>query len=90
VKELASDRDQKIDAALARACSDRKWPVRAAALYAIAKRDDLALLNAITPALEDKNDIVKYEAAAAVLRLSGESPRDWHLARSQPISDGNR
>jgi HEAT repeat protein len=69
-KELATNRDPKIDAALARACSDKKWPVRAAAVYAIAKRDNPALLNAITPALEDKNDIVRYDASAAVLRLS--------------------
>ena len=70
-KELAADRDPKIDAALARACSDKKWSVRAAAVYAIAKRDDPALLNVITPALEDKNDIVRYDASATVLRLSG-------------------
>ena len=69
-KELATARDPKIDAALARACSDKKWPVRAAAVYAIAKRDDPTLLNAITPVLDDKNDIVRYDASAAVLRLS--------------------
>ncbi len=71
-KELAKDRDPNIDAALVRACADKKWPVRAAAVYAIAKRDDPALLNAITPAMDDKNDIVRYDAAAAVLRLSGD------------------
>jgi HEAT repeat protein len=70
-KELATDRDPKIDAALARACSDKKWPVRAAAVYAIAKRDDPALLNVITPVLDDKNDVVRYDASATVLRLSG-------------------
>jgi HEAT repeat protein len=69
-KELATDRDPKIDAALARACSDKKWPVRAAAVYAIAKRDDPALLNVITPVLDDKNDVVRYDASATVLRLS--------------------
>ena len=58
-KELATDHDPRIGAALARACSDQKWPVRAAAVYAIAKRDDSALLSAITPTLEDKNDIVR-------------------------------
>lgn len=68
-KELAKDRDPKIDAALAKACSDKKWPIRAAAAFAIAKRDDPALLNLITPMLDDKKDIVRYEAAAAVLRL---------------------
>jgi HEAT repeat protein len=71
-KELAMDRDPRIDAALARACSDKKWPVRAAAVYAIAKRANPALLNVITPALDDKNDIVRYDAAATVLRLSGQ------------------
>jgi HEAT repeat protein len=69
-KELATDREPKIDAALARACSDKKWRVRAAAVYAIAKRDDPALLNVITPVLDDKNDIVRYDASATVLRLS--------------------
>lgn len=70
-KELAADRDSKIDAALAKACSDKKWTIRAAAVFAIAKRDDPGLLNAITPALDDKNDTVRYDASAAVLRLSG-------------------
>jgi HEAT repeat protein len=69
-KELAEDRDPKIEAALARACSDKKWPVRAAAVYAIAKRGDPALLNVITPVLDDKSDIVRYEASATMLRLS--------------------
>ena len=70
-KELATDRDAKIDAALAKACADKKWTVRAAAVYAIAKRGDPALVNVLEPALKDKNDNVRYDAAAAVLRLSG-------------------
>jgi HEAT repeat protein len=75
VKELATDRDSRIDAALARACSDKKSPVRAAAAYAIAKRNDPALLNAITPLLDDKSDIVRFDASAAVLRLSDRKTR---------------
>jgi HEAT repeat protein len=73
-KELATDRDPRIDAALARACSDKKWPVRAAAVYAIAKRDNPALLNVVTPLLDDKSDIVSYEASAALLRLNAQQP----------------
>ena len=69
-KELATDRDPRIDAALARACSDKKQPVRAAAVFAIAKRDNPGLLNVITPRLEDKNDSVRDDAAAAIVRLS--------------------
>jgi hypothetical protein len=41
-------------------------------VYAIAKRDNPALLNVITPALEDKNEIVRYDASAAVRRLSAD------------------
>ena len=40
-------------------------------MYAIAKRDDPALLPLITAALDDKSGAVRYEAAASVLRLSG-------------------
>ena len=69
-KELITDRDPKVDAALTKACSDRKSSVRAAAVFAIAKRDNPALLNVILPLMEDKNEIVRFEAAAAVLRLS--------------------
>jgi HEAT repeat protein len=69
-KELIADRDPKVDAALTKACSDRKWSVRAAAVYSIAKRDNPSLLNVITRAMDDKNEIVRFEAAAAVLRLS--------------------
>ena len=70
-KELIADKDSKVDAALIKACSDKKWSVRAAAVFAIAKRDNPALLSAVTPAMDDKNEIVRYEAAAAVLRLTG-------------------
>jgi HEAT repeat protein len=69
-KELISDRDPKVDAALTKACSDRKWSIRGAAVYAIAKRDNPTLLTVIRPLMDDKNEIVRFEAAAAVLRLS--------------------
>lgn len=69
-KELATDRDPKVDAALAKACSDKQWRVRAAAVDAIASRENPTLLHVITAVLDDKNDIVRYEASAAVLRLS--------------------
>jgi len=70
-RELATDRDPKIGAALAKACSDKKWRVRVAAVDAIANREDPVLLNAVTPVLDDKSDVVRYDASATVLRLSG-------------------
>src|SRR5579871_703582 len=72
-KELIADADPKVDGALTKACLDSKWSVRAAAVYAIAKRGNPSLLNVITRAMDDKNEIVRFEAAAAVLRLSGVS-----------------
>ena len=74
-QELAADRDPKIDAALAKACADKKWRLRAAAVDAIAKREDPTLLNVITPVLDDKSSIVRYDASAAVLRLSDRKTR---------------
>jgi len=73
-QELAADRDPKISVALAKACADKKWRLRAAAVDAIAKRNDPTLLSAITPVLDDKSSIVRYDASAAVLRLSKERP----------------
>jgi hypothetical protein len=55
---------------VAKAVSDNAWVVRATALEAIAKRGNPILLADIVPAMSDKKDIVRYSAAAAVLRLS--------------------
>jgi hypothetical protein len=41
------------------------------AVDAIANRDDPTLLNVITPIVDDKSDIVRYDASATLLRLSG-------------------
>jgi HEAT repeat protein len=49
---------------------DEKWLVRAAAAGAIAKRGDPKLGAAIAPLLEDENATVRYNTAAAIIRLS--------------------
>ena len=69
-RELAGDPDPRSGQALAKAVSDKDWSVRAAAVEAIAKRGDTTLLVDIVPAMSDKKDIVRYSAAAAVLRLT--------------------
>ena len=69
-RELAGDPDPRAGQPLAKAVSDKDWSVGAAAVEAIAKRGDPALLANIVPAMSDKKDIVRYSAAAAVLRLS--------------------
>ena len=67
---LANDPDPRSGKALAAACSDKNWMVRLAALSAIALRGDPSLLPAATHALQDNVDVVRYTAAAVVLRLS--------------------
>jgi HEAT repeat protein len=68
-RELAGDPDPRSGQALAKAASDKDWSVRAAAIEAIAKRGDPALLVDIVPAMSDRKDVVRYSAAAGVLRL---------------------
>ena len=67
---IGQDPDPRTGRALAKAVSDKDWSVRAAAVEAIAKGGNSALLADILPAMSDKKDIVRYSAAAAVLRLS--------------------
>lgn len=69
-EKLAHDPDPKSATALAAACFDRKWIVRAAAVTAIAKRGDPTLLPSAQRLLTDSNDSVRFDAAAAVIRLS--------------------
>ncbi len=69
-ERLATDPDPKSGRALANSCGDGKWTVRAAAVEAIVKRGDPALLYAVVPLLDDSNDAVRYDAAAAVIQLN--------------------
>ena len=69
-KMLATDTDADSGIALVRATSDKNWIVRSAALEAIAKRGNPALLKGILPAMKDDNTAVRCTAAAAVIRLS--------------------
>jgi HEAT repeat protein len=67
---LARDPDPKSGEALAKAAADEKWMVRAAAIDAIGRRGDAALLKAVVPHLTDDNETVRFNAAACILRLS--------------------
>jgi HEAT repeat protein len=73
-RQLATDPDPRTGQALAKAVSDKDWRVRAAVVEAIAKRGDTALLADMVTAMSDKKDVVRYSAAAAVLRLSRSGP----------------
>ncbi len=69
-QKLIRDPDPKSRDALARTASDSKWMVRAAVVDAIAKRGDPSLMDSVLPLLSDENDVVRFTAAATVVRLS--------------------
>jgi HEAT repeat protein len=69
-QKLIEDTDPKTVDALMTAAGDGKWVVRAAVLNAIAKREDPKFLPAVMPRLDDENDIVRFTAAATVLRIT--------------------
>jgi HEAT repeat protein len=69
-QKLVRDRDPKTTQALVNALKDDKWMVRAAAVNALAKRDDRKQIAAITPLLDDEHESVRFNAAAAVIRLT--------------------
>ncbi len=68
-KVLAKDPDPATTKALADAAGDKSSLVRAAALEALAKRGDASVLDTVELYMSDEKDVVKYTAAAAVLRL---------------------
>ena len=69
-KVLAKDPDPATTKALADAVGDKNWLVRAAALEALAKRGDPSVLDTVKLYMSDEKDVVKYTAAATVLRLT--------------------
>jgi len=66
---LAQNHDPKSRDALLQALFDGDWTVRAAAAQAIALRNQPALGHNLVPLLDDKNEKVRYRAAAGYLRL---------------------
>jgi HEAT repeat protein len=70
-ERLATDPDPKTSQALEKACSDKQWRIRLAAVEAIAKRGNPSLLKSVRPLLYQDNDEVRFAAAATIIRLSG-------------------
>lgn len=72
---LADDPDPRSGQALVKSCSDKSWIVRVAALDALARRGDQASIKDIEPHTADEKEMVRYTAAAAIIRLSSAPPR---------------
>ncbi len=66
---LSTDKGPEVLQALQDALTDKDWSVRAAAVHAIALRNDPALEADLVPLLEDKKEAVRVRAAAGYLRL---------------------
>lgn len=68
---LGADEKTEVLEALRDALGDKDWSVRAAAVHAIALRNDPALQLDLVPLLEDRKEAVRVRAAAGYLRLEG-------------------
>jgi HEAT repeat protein len=66
---LSADREPDVLPALRDALADKDWSVRAAAVHAIAVRNDPALDMDLVPLMDDRKEPVRVRAAAGYLRL---------------------
>jgi len=70
VQKLAKDPDAQTEAALIKAASNKSWKLRMAALEALGQRGDPRLAGTLASHFSDKNQAVRYAAAAGFIRLS--------------------
>lgn len=83
-KQLAHDPEPDAAEALVKAASDKNPTVRAAALEAVAFRGDASLVPKISATLDDDKDLVRFTAAACVVRLSAVAEKPSHSKASKP------
>jgi HEAT repeat protein len=74
-KKLGHDPAPDAAEALVQAAKDKNVTVRAAALEAIALREDPSVIPKITAALDDEKDLVRFAAAACIAHLSALPPK---------------
>ena len=73
--DISQDRRPDTLRVLREALNDKDWSVRAAAVHALAIRNQTDALDDLIPLLDDKKDPVSYRAAFAYLRLSNDGKR---------------
>ena len=82
---LGADADPQVLVALQDALADKDWVVRAAAVHAIALRNNPALEKDLLPLFDDKKEAVRARAAAGYLRLESiKSMRPQLTLRHRP------
>jgi HEAT repeat protein len=67
---LSRQKDAATTKALREALSDKDWSVRAAAVHALALRDQPALQADLVPLLADSKEAVRLREAAGYLRIA--------------------
>ena len=80
---LSADKSPEVLQALQDALADTDWSVRAAAVHAIALRNDPALEADLVPLLDDKKEAVRVRAAAGYLRLEAIKSTQAKSARKE-------
>ena len=91
-EKLGQDKDPTSAIVLRNAARNRKWRIRAAAATAIAIRTDPALSEAMITLLGDNKDIVRFTAAAGLVRLSkvvGDKENNAALGRGESLERNN-
>jgi HEAT repeat protein len=84
---LSADQRPDVLTALRSALADKDWTVRAAAVHAIALRNDPALEPDLIPLLEDRKEAVRVRASAGYLRLEGIKSAQFTSAQgSAPVA----
>ena len=61
--------DPTVWSAIVAALQDKEWATRAAAVHAVSMHNDPALIDKITPLMDDKKEQVSFRAAAGYIRL---------------------
>jgi HEAT repeat protein len=82
---LGVDKGPGVLAALEDALTDKDWSVRAAAVHAIALRNDPARKTDLIPLMEDHKEAVRVRAAAGYLRLDGMRVGQFKSTQNQPV-----
>jgi HEAT repeat protein len=88
-KMLIQDPDPKSKEALINASRHKRWTVRVAAIDSLARRDDPSVIPQLEPRLSDEKDVVRYTAAAAIIRLAPLQNSSTDLRRRAPAATLN-
>ena len=82
---LGNDKEPGVLQALQDALADKDWSVRAAAVHAIALRNNPVLETDLVPLLEDRKEAVRVRAAAGYLRLEGIKAAQFKSVQNEQV-----